>query len=96
MAASAGPPHRPPDGPLPRLDWRARAACRDLDTELFFPIGTTGPAVDQANQAKAVCAGCPVTLQCLEWALAKHQNAGIWGGLTEDERRRLRRSQGRR
>lgn len=94
MTASARPPHHPPDGPPPRLDWRTRAACRDLDTEFFFPIGTSGPAVDQAEQAKAVCARCEVSCQCLAWALTTRQDAGIWGGRTEDERRKLRRSQG--
>lgn len=71
--------------------WRERAACRDLDTELFFPLGTTGHALDQANQAKAVCAGCPVADACLEWALEKNQDAGVWGAKTEDERRTIRR-----
>ncbi|MGH3921683.1 MAG: WhiB family transcriptional regulator [Pseudonocardiaceae bacterium] len=70
--------------------WRDRAACRDMDSELFFPIGTTGPALDQAERAKAVCAGCPVSSQCLEFAMSTGQN-GVWGGLTEDERRALRR-----
>lgn len=74
--------------------WRDRAACRDLDTELFFPIGTTGPALDQAEQAKAVCAGCPVRAECLAWALDSGQD-GIWGGLTEDQRRTLRRGRQR-
>lgn len=75
--------------------WQDRAACQGLDVELFFPLGTTGPALDQANQAKAVCTGCPVSPQCLEWALATHQD-GIWGGLTDDERRTLRRNRQRR
>jgi WhiB family redox-sensing transcriptional regulator len=73
-------------------DW---AGCLGVDTELFFPIGVTGPAVEQADQAKAICAGCEVSDQCLEWALATGQHDGIWGGLGEDERRRLRRSRQR-
>ncbi|MGH3925368.1 MAG: WhiB family transcriptional regulator [Pseudonocardiaceae bacterium] len=60
--------------------WRERAACRDLDTEIFFPVGTTGAAVDQAEQAKAVCARCPVAEACLNWALDANQQDGIWGG----------------
>lgn len=60
--------------------WRAKAACLDLDTELFFPSGSTGPALDQAEQAKAICQRCPVVTQCLEWALATNQDAGIWAG----------------
>lgn len=70
--------------------WRERAACRDEDPELFFPVGAAGPALAQAERAKAVCRRCPVIDQCLAWALAAGQDAGIWGGLTEQERRELR------
>jgi WhiB family redox-sensing transcriptional regulator len=72
-------------------DWRQRAACREKDPELFFPIGTSGPAIDQANEAKTVCMRCMVRPDCLDWALTTGQDAGVWGGLTEDERRKLRR-----
>jgi WhiB family redox-sensing transcriptional regulator len=72
-------------------DWRARSACLQADPELFFPVGTTGPAVRQVRQAKQVCAACPVRSACLEWALDERQDHGVWGGLTEDERRSLRR-----
>ena len=51
------------------MDWRHRALCRDEDPELFFPIGTTGPATVQVEQAKAVCRRCPVVQSCLDWAL---------------------------
>ena len=71
-------------------DWRDRASCRDTSPELFFPIGTTGLALDQIDAAKQVCDECPVTNQCLEFALATNQEAGVWGGTTEEERRRLR------
>jgi WhiB family redox-sensing transcriptional regulator len=74
------------------MDWRHNAACLDEDPELFFPIGTTGPAVEQAERAKAVCRTCPVKAQCLAWAVETRQDAGIWGGMTEDERRVLRRA----
>lgn len=76
------------------MHWREKAACQDLDVEFFFPLGTTGPALDQTNQAKAICANCPVSRHCLVWALANHQNHGIWGGLTGDERHKLRRRRG--
>ncbi len=58
------------------MDWRHRALCRDEDPELFFPIGTTGPAVTQIEQAKAVCHRCPVVQSCLEWALTSGQDSG--------------------
>ncbi|WP_456071375.1 WhiB family transcriptional regulator [Goekera deserti] len=73
------------------MDWRHRALCRDEDPELFFPIGTTGPAVVQIEQAKAVCRRCPVVQSCLDWALTSGQDSGVWGGLSEDERRALKR-----
>ena len=73
------------------MDWRHRAACLDEDPELFFPIGNTGPALHQIEQAKAVCHRCPVIQTCLKWARESGQDAGIWGGLSEDERRALRR-----
>jgi WhiB family redox-sensing transcriptional regulator len=77
-------------------DWRAKAGCLDQNPELFFPIGTTGPALDQTERAKAVCRRCKVITQCLEWALTTGQDAGVWGGLSEDERRTLRRTRQRR
>lgn len=73
------------------MDWRHEAACRDEDPELFFPIGTTGPAYDQTEMAKAVCRRCPVVDACLQWAMETGQDAGVWGGLSEDERRALKR-----
>lgn len=80
------------------LDWRARAACRNVDPELFFPTATAGLALTaEERRALAVCAGCPVLAACRTWALAD-QPHGVAGGLTEDERRRARQttpSQGR-
>lgn len=78
------------------MDWRTAAACRDEDPELFFPIGTTGPAAEQADAAKRICMRCEVREECLEFAIASNQDAGVWGGLTEDERRTLRRQRQRR
>lgn len=78
------------------MDWRSQSSCSDQDPELFFPIGTTGPAVEQADAAKRICAGCNVREECLEFAIASNQDAGIWGGLTEDERRTLKRARQRR
>ncbi|MEU4656930.1 WhiB family transcriptional regulator [Streptomyces sp. NPDC023723] len=72
-------------------DWREHAACRDEDPDLFFPIGTSGPALLQTEQAKAVCHRCPVRDQCLRWALDTGQSIGVWGGTDENERRALKR-----
>lgn len=71
--------------------WRDHAACRGQDPDLFFPIGSTGPALVQIEQAKAVCRRCPVQEQCLEWALNTDQTIGVWAGTTETERRALKR-----
>lgn len=73
------------------MDWRADAACRDEDPELFFPLGDTGPALMQIEDAKAVCRSCIVVSECLTWALESGQDSGIWGGMSEAERRTLRR-----
>ncbi|WP_320772959.1 WhiB family transcriptional regulator [Streptomyces sp. CRN 30] len=72
-------------------NWREHAACRDEDPDLFFPIGTSGPALLQTEQAKAVCHRCPVREQCLRWALDTGQSIGVWGGTGENERRALKR-----
>lgn len=74
-------------------EWQARAACKDCDPELFFPLGTTGAAVPDIEWAKAICAACPVQPECLDFALKTRQEFGIWGGTTEDERRALSRQQ---
>ncbi len=71
-------------------EWRRNAACRDTDPDLFFPVGTTGPAIEQIDSAKAVCRRCDAQAACLEYALATNQDSGIWGGTSEEERRGLR------
>ena len=78
-------------------DWRNSAACRKSDPELFFPVGsvTSGPGLDQAEKAKAVCNSCGVQEDCAQYALENDQKFGIWGGLTEDERLALKRRQNR-
>ena len=80
-AATPASDHRP--------DWRDHAACRDADPDLFFPGGGIRSAWAQVRMAKLICRVCPVSIACLSWALATDQEHGIWGGLTEDERRRL-------
>jgi WhiB family transcriptional regulator, redox-sensing transcriptional regulator len=71
-------------------DWRDSAACRHADPGLFFPAGTAGQMIVQAERAKRVCAGCPVRAACLGWALTAGAQMGVWGGTTEGERRALR------
>jgi WhiB family redox-sensing transcriptional regulator len=73
------------------MDWEL-AACRDHDPELFFPLSETGPGSAQVRAAKAICQGCPIQRGCLQWAMDTGQEAGVWGGTTEDERRAMRRA----
>jgi WhiB family redox-sensing transcriptional regulator len=66
-------------------DWQERALCAQTDPEAFFPEkgGST-------REAKKICGGCEVRTECLEYALAHDERFGIWGGLSERERRRIR------
>jgi WhiB family redox-sensing transcriptional regulator len=73
------------------VNWRDEAECLNENPELFFPIGTTGPAVGQLVEAKRVCRRCPVQDECLQWALRTGVDHGVWGGLDELERRALKR-----
>lgn len=73
------------------VSWRAHASCKDTDPDLFFPVGTTGLAIEQIEQAKTVCMGCSAQIPCLEFALIANQDTGVWGGSSEEERRGLRR-----
>ena len=78
-------PAPPSGGP----DWRRQAACRQMPADMFFPVGTSGMAVEEVQAAKAVCGACPVSEQCLEFSLQTRQEFGIWGGTDEDERREI-------
>lgn len=81
------------EGGSAEADWRHRAACRDFDDpDIFFPVGNTGPALDQIEAAKQICRPCAVRRQCLDWAIHTNQDIGVWGGLSEDERK-LKRKQ---
>lgn len=69
-----------------------KAACKNEDTELFFPTGNTSPeAREMIRQAKAVCNRCSLRDACLDYALDNGEDYGIWGGMTEKERRRIQR-----
>ena len=76
-------------------NWRAAGACLSADPDLFFPISSTGPAERQIARAKAICAGCRVRRQCLDFALSHNQVDGIWGGTTREDRQRERRKKRR-
>ncbi|MEU7472081.1 WhiB family transcriptional regulator [Streptomyces sp. NPDC044984] len=71
------------------MDWCEKASCRDVDPDLFFPIGDSGPTLLQIDEAKAVCHRCPVMGECLAQALTADPVEGIWGGTTEGERRAM-------
>lgn len=73
-------------------NWQKRGACRDAPRDLHNPVGREGsPKYDaQAQKAKSVCAACPVTDQCLTFAVEMGEREGIWGGMTPNERRGLR------
>lgn len=77
------------------MEWVQRARCKDEDPELFFPIGTSGPALEQIERARAICLKCDVRQECLEWALATGQDAGVWGATSEEERKEIRRGRRR-
>jgi WhiB family transcriptional regulator, redox-sensing transcriptional regulator len=68
-------------------DWRSVAACQDADPDLFFPVSDSGKSLDQVASAKAICAACPVRRPCQAFAVRTGEAHGIWGGLTEEERR---------
>ena len=65
-------------------NWREWARCRGVDPEIFYP-----PEEDDALEAKAICAECPVREVCLDHALERREKLGVWGGMTERERRRM-------
>lgn len=70
-----------------QLDWENRALCKEVDPEIFFPEKGCS-----TREAKQICGLCPVRSECLEYALDTGQRYGIYGGLSERERRRLRNS----
>jgi WhiB family redox-sensing transcriptional regulator len=76
--------------------WVPLARCVGEDPDLFFPTGTSDDAVRQTGAAKGICGRCTVRDACLEWSLTTCQDAGVWGGLDEEERREIRRARRRR
>jgi WhiB family redox-sensing transcriptional regulator len=87
MSAKLWPPRQDGIPELPRPPhWTELARCAEVDPSLWFPE-KGGPT----REAKAICRGCEVRETCLEYALETGQRWGIWGGLSEHERRRIRR-----
>jgi WhiB family redox-sensing transcriptional regulator len=77
------------------MTWRDRAACLGVDPELFFPIGKTGPALLQVEEAKFVCRRCEVVEPCLSRAVESRQEDGVWDGPSADERGAVKRRNAR-
>jgi WhiB family redox-sensing transcriptional regulator len=73
------------------FDWRMEASCLDVAPEMFFPVGGSDEALKQLHEAKRVCTSCLVRDACLQWADNTGITHGVWGGLSEDERRSLKR-----
>ena len=72
-------------------EWWRLAACQDVEPELFFPISATNASARDVARAKEVCGACMVRGECLGYALQNRQEQGIWGGMTEEERKLARR-----
>jgi WhiB family transcriptional regulator, redox-sensing transcriptional regulator len=68
------------------IPWQERARCREHDPEIFFP-----EKGGSSREAKRICADCPVRIECLNYALRRDERYGVWGGMSERERRRLKR-----
>jgi WhiB family transcriptional regulator, redox-sensing transcriptional regulator len=82
----------------PSWGWQDEAACRDQDIIMFFgPDGERQPERDlREARSKALCADCPVRVDCLNYALSRPEKYGVWGGLSEEERAAERRRRMRR
>lgn len=85
----ARPPSSTATGQPTSTEWPHGAACAGEETDLFFPIGSSGPALRQTEQAKSICRPCPVRLDCLNFALRAEETVGVWGGTDEYERHDL-------
>jgi len=75
-----------PPNPAPPDYWQERAACFGVDSDIFFPISE-----EEAGPALTFCDSCRIKEECLAWALKNGERYGVWGGLTEQQRRRLQR-----
>ena len=77
-----------PDDATGSMEWMSQGACQREDPELFFPLVSEGPALEQINAAKRICYRCTVRTACLAFGLTTQE--GIWGGATPGERRAIR------
>jgi WhiB family transcriptional regulator, redox-sensing transcriptional regulator len=75
-----------PPNPSPPDVWQDRSACYGIDPNVFFPISE-----EEAGPALTFCSACTIRDECLAWALKNGERYGVWGGLTEQQRRRLAR-----
>ena len=80
---------------LQSMSWRAAAKCRDIDPDVFYPLGRGRSAFEGAEVAKAICQGCPSREPCLRFALSAREDLGVWGGMSAEERREIIRSRRR-
>jgi WhiB family transcriptional regulator, redox-sensing transcriptional regulator len=74
-------------------EWQAAGACLSADPEIFFPVSGMGASAPQIEQARQICAQCPVRCQCLDFAMSSGETHGIWGGTTPEDRTRARRQE---
>lgn len=82
-----------PDTPR-AADWRDEAACRTEKPEIFFASAGTDPGRADIRHAKAICWSCPSMQACGQWAIETRQAFGVWGGVSEQERRAILRRRG--
>lgn len=76
----------------PPTEWQALGACRDTDSDVFFPPSHFEHKPEREareNEAKAICRSCQVRAECLEWALSTKEPHGVWGGYSESERKQI-------
>lgn len=69
------------------LEWQTKGICRTMDPEHFFPEGRDQAYL--AKEAKRICLDCPILRECRDWALTRHEEFGVWGGLSDKDRRAI-------
>lgn len=69
------------------MEWQVKGICRNIDPEFFFPEGRA--KANQAKIAKRICLDCPILQECRDWALTRGEQFGVWGGLSDNDRRAI-------